>query len=173
TATSMPWRSYDCTSARTTSSVARATLVNGPAQMHRHARATPGAASAATSIARITGWRRLRLMRSVRPAPRILVPGPLLLSGAEASAAQTHEGPPEHVVGDAPALGDAQGLVVGPVDAQVDAALAVFLLGLGQRGKPPRDEQAPVALVVEGLAVELVGHERERDAIGPVDVPQH
>jgi hypothetical protein len=30
-----------------------------------------------------------------------------------------------------------------------------------------------VALVVEGLAVELVGYERERDAVGPVDVSQH
>src|SRR5882724_93309 len=86
--------------------------------------------------------------------------------------ALTHEGLSEHVVGHAPALGDALRLVEHPVDSQVDAALAVLFLGLRERREATRYERARVALVVERLAVELVRHEREANAVGPVEVAQ-
>ena len=82
------------------------------------------------------------------------------------------EGVAEHVVGDAPALGDALGLVERPVDAEVDAALAVLLLGLRERAEAAREQRPHVALVVERHAVELVGHEGERDVVGAVEVAQ-
>ena len=44
----------------------------------------------------------------------------------------------EDVSGDAPALGDALGLVERPVDAEVDAALAVLLLRLRERCEAAR-----------------------------------
>ena len=63
-------------------------------------------------------------------------------------AAHRLEGVVEHVVGDAAALGDALGLVERPVDAEVDAALAVLLLGLRERGEAAREERPHVAVVV-------------------------
>src|SRR6185503_9890993 len=73
----------------------------------------------------------------------------------------------EHVVGHAPALPDALGLVERPVDAEVDAALAVLLLGLGQGREAARQERPHLAVVAHRLAVELVGREREGDVVGP------
>src|SRR5919108_449859 len=67
----------------------------------------------------------------------------------------------EHIIRDAPALGDPLGLVERPVDPEVDAALAVFLLGLGEGREVAREERTDVAVVVQGHAVELVRHERE------------
>src|SRR5206468_9188429 len=55
---------------------------------------------------------------------------------------------------------------------QVDAALAVLLLGFGERREALRYQRAHVAVVVACLAVELVRNERERDAIGPVEMAQ-
>ena len=62
----------------------------------------------------------------------------------------------EHVIRYAPALCDPLGLVERPVDTEVDAALAVLILGLGEGRKPTRDEWTYVAVVVECHAVELV-----------------
>src|SRR2546428_12919742 len=92
-------------------------------------------------------------------------------SGGRLSAL-THEGLSEHVVGHAPALGDGLRLVEHPMDPEVDAALAVLFLGFGERREATRHERAPVALVVERLAVELVRHEGEGNAVGPVEVAQ-
>ena len=72
----------------------------------------------------------------------------------------------EDVIGDATALGDALGLVERPVDAEVNAALAIFFLSLGKGGEAARHVGTQVAVVVFGVAVEFVGHKRESDGIG-------
>src|SRR5262245_4658301 len=92
--------------------------------------------------------------------------------GVRRLAAPGKEGVPKHLVGDASALSDALRLVERPVNAEIDPALAVFLLGLGQRREAARKEWSDDSLVVFGLAVELIRDERERDAIGPVERPQ-
>src|SRR5439155_10653592 len=51
----------------------------------------------------------------------------------ERSSGYWHKSVLEHEIPRAPALGDALGLVEGPVDTEVDAALAVLFLGLGER----------------------------------------
>src|SRR5512147_2676090 len=71
------------------------------------------------------------------------------------------------------ALRDAFVLVEAPVDAEVDAALAVLFLRFGQRGETARPERTRVALVVLRDAVELVRYERERDVVGTVELAQH
>ena len=58
------------------------------------------------------------------------------------ASAQRPERVREHVVGHAPALRDALGLVERPVDAEVDAALAVLLLGLRERREAARHAAA-------------------------------
>lgn len=93
---------------------------------------------------------------------------PMPGQGRASLAASGKEGVPKHLVGDASALRDALRLVERPIDAEVDPALAVFLFGLGQRREAARKEWPYDTLIVFGLAVELVRHERERDAIGPV-----
>jgi hypothetical protein len=62
----------------------------------------------------------------------------------------------EHVIRDAPSLFNPLGLVERPVDTEVDAALAVFVLGLGERRKMTQDEWTYVTVVVECHVVELV-----------------
>jgi hypothetical protein len=76
------------------------------------------------------------------------------------------------VIGDAPALGDALGLVEAPVDAEVDAALAVFLLSLRERVEGAQDERAHRAVVGAGDAVVFIRDEGETDTIGAVKTPQ-
>src|SRR5438094_948144 len=60
-------------------------------------------------------------------------------------------------------LGDAFALVESPMNAEIDPALAVLLLGFGQRLEPPRHQWSNVSLAVDGHAVELVGDEPERN----------
>jgi len=86
--------------------------------------------------------------------------------------AQRHEGVIENVVRDASTLRDSLRLVERPVDAEIDAALAVLLFGLRQRPEAARHERPHVALVVDRHPVELVRDEREGDAIGPVEASQ-
>src|SRR5882762_3851388 len=86
--------------------------------------------------------------------------------------AATGEGFSEDVVGHALALRDPLRLVEGPVDPEIDAALAVLFLGVRQRREAARHERADVALVVDRLAVELIRDEREGDAVGLVEVAQ-
>src|SRR5713226_3000579 len=77
-----------------------------------------------------------------------------------------------HVVRDALAERDALGLVECPVDSEVDAALAVLLFGLRERGEAAREQRPDVALIVDRRAVELVGREREGDVVTAVEVAQ-
>ena len=62
----------------------------------------------------------------------------------------------KHVIRDAPSLFNPLGLVEHPVDTEVDAALAVFVLSLGEGRKMTWDEWPYVTVVVECHAVELV-----------------
>src|SRR2546425_5526537 len=90
----------------------------------------------------------------------------------ERSSGHWHKSVLEHEIPRAPALGDPLGLVEGPVDTEVDAALAVLFLGLGERREATRGERAHVPLVVSRHAVEFVRHEGEGDVVGPVEVAQ-
>src|SRR5262245_17538091 len=82
------------------------------------------------------------------------------------------EGVVEYVVRDLPSLSNAFALVEGPVDPEVDAALAVLLLGLRQRAEDAWDQRAHVAVRVARHAVPLVRHEHERDVVAAVEAPQ-
>src|SRR5712691_4385041 len=62
--------------------------------------------------------------------------------------AQRLEGVLEHVVPDEPPVRDTFGLVERPVDAEVDPALAILLLGLGERREAAPEAQAHVSVVV-------------------------
>src|SRR4051812_10415936 len=75
------------------------------------------------------------------------------------------EGFDEYVVGHLAALGDPLGLVEGPVDPQVDPALAVLLLGLGERREAAGDEGAHGPVAPPGEAIELVRDEGEGDVV--------
>src|SRR5918992_4674713 len=86
--------------------------------------------------------------------------------------AHRHKRVLEHVIRHAPALGDTCDLVERPMDTEVDAALAVLFLGLGERREAARDKWAHVPLVIPRHAVELVRHEGEGDVVGPVKVAQ-
>src|SRR2546428_5330559 len=90
----------------------------------------------------------------------------------ERSSGHWHKSVLEDEIPRAPALGDTLGLVEGPVDTEVDAALAVLFLGLGERREATRGERAHVPLVVSRHAVEFVRHEGEGDVVGPVEVAQ-
>ncbi len=76
------------------------------------------------------------------------------------------------VVGHLPPLEDALGLVEAPVDAQINAALAVLILGLGKGLKTARHVRSDVALIVLGNTVELIGDEGEGDVVGAIEAPQ-
>src|SRR5437667_6921898 len=93
-------------------------------------------------------------------------------SSATLAAAHRQEGALEHGICHASAQGDAVRLVERPVDPEVDPALAVLLFGLGQRREAARTERSHEALMVLCHAVELVRHEGERDAVGPVEPAQ-
>jgi hypothetical protein len=79
---------------------------------------------------------------------------------------------PEHVVGDRASLVDPVFLVEGPVDAEVDPALAVLLLGVRERSEGPRDHRphhpsAPFVIPLNSSEVKL-----KRDLVGAVEPPQ-
>src|SRR5580765_8165562 len=86
--------------------------------------------------------------------------------------AQRTEGVLEYFIRHASAQGDAVCFVERPVYPEIDPALAVLLLGLGQRREAARTEGPHRALVVLGHTVELVRHEGEGDAIGAVEPAQ-
>src|SRR5437870_5905249 len=62
--------------------------------------------------------------------------------------AQRHERVPEHVIRHQLTLGDAASLVERPMDAEINAALPVLFLSLGERGEAARDERARVSLII-------------------------
>ncbi len=72
----------------------------------------------------------------------------------------------EDVIGDATALGDALGLVERPVDAEINATLAVFFLSLGKGSEAARHVGTQVAVMVFGVAVKFIGDKREGDGVG-------
>src|SRR5829696_10587454 len=63
----------------------------------------------------------------------------------------------ERLVGDGDALFDAGGFVEGPVDAEVDAALAVFFHRFGEAVEGARLERADGAAGIAVGAVVLIG----------------
>src|SRR5262245_20007391 len=67
-----------------------------------------------------------------------------------------HERLREDLIGHAPPLGDPRSLIKGPVNTEIDAALAVFCLSLREQREAARAARAHVALIVAGHAVELV-----------------
>src|SRR5262245_30241258 len=74
----------------------------------------------------------------------------------------------EHVVGDGVAGRDPLHLVEVPVDAQVDAALAVLLRRRAEALVGPRLQGAPRGVLVPVEAVALVRGEREGDVVAAV-----
>src|ERR1700681_3696445 len=79
----------------------------------------------------------------------------------------------EDVVGHAAALGDTFTLVEGPVNAEIDPALAVFFLSFRQRPELPRHQWSHVSLTVERDAVEFVGDKREGNVVAQVEAAQN
>src|ERR1700675_478804 len=79
----------------------------------------------------------------------------------------------EDVVGNAAALGDTFALVEGPVDAEIDPALAVLFLGFRQRPELARHQRSNVSLAVERHAVEFVGDKPESNVIAQIEAAQN
>jgi hypothetical protein len=68
---------------------------------------------------------------------------------------------------------DSRRLVEGPVNAQVDAALAVIFFRFGKAGESFRDKGADVALVILGDPVPLIRGKGEGEVVGPIEAPQN
>jgi hypothetical protein len=79
----------------------------------------------------------------------------------------------EHVIGYETTKGDSLGLIKGPVDSEINPALAIFFLGLRQRRETARLIRTDVSVVIASLTIELVGNECECDAIGTVESPHY
>src|SRR5262245_36116573 len=69
--------------------------------------------------------------------------------------------------------GDAFGLVVSPVDTQIDSALTVLLLGLRQILKTARHQRSNHSVIACSNTVELIRHESERNVVGAVEVSKN
>ena len=78
----------------------------------------------------------------------------------------------EHVIGNPLAKLDALNFVETPVDAEVDAALTIFLGRLAETRIGACDDGAGHAILVFSNAVEFVGRERKMDGVGAVEVGQ-
>src|SRR6266853_1171731 len=85
---------------------------------------------------------------------------------------QWHEHVVEYVIAHMPAQRYAFGLVKFPMDAEIDAALAVLFLGLGQRGEASRKQRTDIASIVPRDSVELVGNESKGDVISAIKPAQ-
>src|SRR3981081_4289658 len=72
----------------------------------------------------------------------------------------------EHVVCHVGPHPDAVHLVEVPVDAEVNPALAVLFHRLAEAREVPLDDRAHVAVLVAGVAVELVGTDGEAAVVG-------
>src|SRR6266567_4686939 len=79
----------------------------------------------------------------------------------------------EHMVAHAAALGDTFALVEGPVNAEIDPALAILFLGFRQRRELPRHQRSHVSLAVERHAVEFVGDKPESNVVTEVEAAQN
>src|SRR5262245_19086195 len=60
--------------------------------------------------------------------------------------------------------------IEAPVDAEVNAALAIFFHGLAEAVDGPRNQRARISILIFGDAVELVGDEGEGNIVGPVEI---
>src|SRR5438046_7735526 len=78
----------------------------------------------------------------------------------------------EHVIAHAPAQDDAFRLVEFPVDAEIDAALAVLLLRLRERRETARDQRSYVAFAVPRNSVEFVRNKSKGDVVGAIEPAQ-
>src|SRR5678815_3253188 len=78
----------------------------------------------------------------------------------------------EYIVAHPSAQDDRLRLVKRPVDAEVDSALAILFLSLGERGETARQQGPHIAVVVLGDTVEFVRHEREGDVVGSIESAQ-
>src|SRR6185503_13440920 len=79
------------------------------------------------------------------------------------------EGVRPHPPRDIPAEVDSIRGVVVPVDAEIDPALRVLLLGLRERGERARCERPYIALIVAGHTIEFVGYEGEGDTVRAIE----
>src|ERR1700681_3627175 len=79
----------------------------------------------------------------------------------------------EDMVGHAAPLGDTFALVEGPVNAEIDPALAILFLGLRQRLELPRHQRSHVSFAVERHTVEFVGDKREGNVVAEVEAAQN
>src|SRR4029453_13783187 len=71
-----------------------------------------------------------------------------------------------------PTQRDPFGLVEGPMDAEIDSALAIFFFSLGEGCEAARQKRPHVAIVAACYPIEFVGDEREGDVISSVEVAQ-
>ena len=85
---------------------------------------------------------------------------------------QWNENVVENVIADTPAQGYAFGLVEFPVDAEIDAALAVLFLGLGERGETAWKQGTDIASVVPSDSVEFVRNESKGDGVSAIEPAQ-
>ena len=74
----------------------------------------------------------------------------------------------EDVIGYMSTLTDAGGLIEVPVDAEIDAALPIFIFGLRQTRKTAWHVGSNIAVVVFSYAIEFIGNESEADVIRSV-----
>ena len=93
-------------------------------------------------------------------------------NGLATRGMQRHERVVEHEITHTPAQGDAFRLVEYPVDAEVNSALAVLFLSLGEGRETPWSHRAHVPVVVPRDSVQLVRHEGKSDCVGAVESAQ-
>src|SRR2546430_8622058 len=78
----------------------------------------------------------------------------------------------ENVVRYPAALGDAFGLVECPVNAEVDAALAIFFFSLGKRREAAGHVRTRLPIIPFRDAVEFVGNKSKAEFVGPIEAPE-
>src|SRR5438067_8500374 len=84
------------------------------------------------------------------------------------AATQRHEHVVEHIISYVPAQGNALRLVEFPMDTEIDAALAVLFLRLGERREAARKQRTYVTIASLCDSVEFVRYERERDVVSAI-----
>src|SRR5260370_16156073 len=75
----------------------------------------------------------------------------------------------EYVIAYPATLGDAFGLIEGPMNAEINPALAILFFSLRQIRKTARSIRTDVSVIIASLPIEFVGNEGERDVIGAVE----
>src|SRR5262245_42648143 len=76
----------------------------------------------------------------------------------------------EDIIGNAGPLPDALYFVEAPVDAEVNAALTVFLCCLAETIEGTSDDWADHPVLVDGGAVKFVGADGEMDIVAAVEI---